>query len=186
MKWIVGLGNPGSQYAATRHNIGFMAVDLLAEQLGITINQSKCKAYIGEGQALGQKVILIKPMTYMNLSGESVRSYMDFYKVKLEDMIVLYDDLDTELGGMRLRYKGSAGGHNGIKSLIQHLGTQNFNRIRLGISRPPIGYDIADYVLSKFAKTDSECLNKVLNQASNAVQFALEHPFDKVMAKYNG
>jgi PTH1 family peptidyl-tRNA hydrolase len=186
VKWIVGLGNPGSQYAATRHNIGFMAVDLMAEQLGITFNQNKCKSLIGEGHASGQKVVLIKPMTYMNLSGEAVRSYMDFYKVKLEDMIVLYDDLDTEFGGIRLRYKGGPGGHNGIKSLIQHLGTQNFNRIRLGVSRPPVGYDIADYVLSKFAKKDTDLLNTVLVQAADALHFAFEHPFDKVMAKYNG
>jgi PTH1 family peptidyl-tRNA hydrolase len=185
MKWIVGLGNPGSKYAVTRHNIGFMALDVLADKLGISINQSKCKAKIGEGQINGEKIVLIQPVTYMNLSGESVRAYMDFYKVQLEDMIVLYDDLDTEFGGMRLRYKGSAGGHNGIKSMIQHLGTQEFNRIRLGISRPPAGYDIADYVLSSFAKGEMEELGTVLERACDAVVDAVHQPFDKVMAKYN-
>lgn len=134
MKWIVGLGNPGPQYEKTRHNVGFMALDALASRHNIQINQSKCKALIGEGHIGGVKTVLIKPMTYMNLSGESLRAYMDYYKADMEDLIVVYDDLDTEVGKIRLRYQGSAGGHNGIKSIIQHTGTQSFNRIRMGIS----------------------------------------------------
>ncbi len=187
MKWIVGLGNPGKQYAATRHNIGFKALDRFAEKLNIAIDQKQCHALIGTGHALNQKIILIKPMTYMNLSGEAVRAYMDFYKVSLEDMIVLYDDLDTDFGAIRLRYKGSAGGHNGIKSIIQHTGTQSFNRVRLGISRPPQGGDeITDYVLSTFNKSEIHTLDQVLEQTSDALIYALEHPFEKVMAKFNG
>lgn len=186
VKWIVGLGNPGKQYATTRHNIGFKALDRFAEKVNTVIDQKQCHALIGTGHALNHKIVLIKPMTYMNLSGEAVRAYMDFYKVSLEDMIVLYDDLDTNFGGIRLRYKGSAGGHNGIKSIIQHTGTQSFNRIRLGISRPLPGYEIADYVLSPFKKSDIQTLDQVLDQTCDALLYALEHPFDKVMAKFNG
>ena len=144
MKWIVGLGNPGPKYEKTRHNVGFMVIDELARRWGIAVNQTKCKALIGEGHVAGVKVALIKPMTYMNLSGESVRAFIDYYKQDIEDGLVVYDDLDTEAGKIRLRYKGSAGGHNGIKSLIAHLNTQNFNRVRMGISRPEPGYAIVD------------------------------------------
>lgn len=186
MKWIVGLGNPGRQYAKTRHNVGFMAVDRFADHLGIKMKDNKSfRAFIGEGQAQGHKVVLIKPQTFMNLSGEAVRAFRDFYKADVEQLIVLYDDLDTEFGKLRLRYKGSAGGHNGMKSLIQHLGTEQFKRIRLGISRPPVGYGVTDYVLSKFARKEREVLDRMLDDACRALHDALEHPFDKVMAKYN-
>jgi peptidyl-tRNA hydrolase, PTH1 family len=186
MKWIVGLGNPGTQYKDTRHNIGFKAVDQFAERLGISISQSKFRALVGEGNFQGEKVYLIKPMTYMNLSGETVRQFMDFYKASLEDFIVVYDDLDTPFGQQRLRYQGSAGGHNGIKSIIQHVGTQTFNRVRLGISRPEPGYDIADYVLSNFSKKEAAELAPVLDKCCDSLEFALKNPFDKVMAKFNG
>lgn len=185
MKWIVGLGNPGSNYEKTRHNIGFMALDALASRHGIAIKTSKCKALIGEGNIQGTKVILIKPMTYMNLSGESVRAFMDYYKAPLEDLIVVYDDLDTEIGKNRLRYQGSAGGHNGIKSIIQHTGTQVFNRIRMGISRPQPGYPIVDYVLSTFPKKESDLLNQSIEEAGDAIEFALTHTFEQTMAKFN-
>lgn len=185
MKWLVGLGNPGRQYAKTRHNVGFMTVDLLAEQWRIKWKADKSKAMLAEAHVLGQKVVLLKPQTYMNLSGEAVRAYMDFYKASIEDLIVIYDDLDTEFGNLRLRYKGGAGGHNGIKSIIQHVGTEQFNRIRLGISQPPAGYDTADYVLSKFSRKDAQTLNHMLQRACEAVHVALEHPFDKVMAQFN-
>lgn len=186
MKWIVGLGNPGSQYAKTRHNIGWMALDELASRHNIDIKQSKCKALIGEGNIDGVKVALIKPMTYMNLSGESVRAFMDYYKVPLEDMLVVYDDLDTEVGKIRLRYQGSAGGHNGIKSIIQHTGTQTFNRVRMGISRPEPGYAIVDYVLSKFAKKELPLLQDSIKRAADAVTFSLNNSFEHTMAKFNG
>ncbi|MNK29082.1 Peptidyl-tRNA hydrolase [compost metagenome] len=185
MKWIVGLGNPGPNYEKTRHNIGFMALDALAARHGIAIKQSKCKAVIGEGNISGTKVALIKPMTYMNLSGESVRAFMDYYKVSLEDLIVVYDDLDTEIGRNRLRYQGSAGGHNGIKSIIQHTGSQVFNRIRMGISRPQPGYPIVDYVLAPFPKKEAELLQQSIDEAGDAIEYALTHTFEQTMAKFN-
>ncbi|SYX87019.1 aminoacyl-tRNA hydrolase [Paenibacillus alvei] len=186
MKWIVGLGNPGTEYAATRHNIGFMAIDSLADRFGIQVRESKCKALVGEGRVGTEKVVLIKPMTYMNLSGEAVRAYMDYYKADIEDFIVLYDDMDTELGKIRLRYQGSAGGHNGIKSLIQHLGTQSFNRVRMGISRPEPGRSIVDYVLSTFPKAGMEDLKQTVERTCDAVEFSLKHSFEQTMAKFNG
>lgn len=186
MKWIVGLGNPGSNYEKTRHNVGFMVVDELSRRWGIPINQNKCKALIGEGNVAGTKVALIKPMTYMNLSGDSVRAYLDYYKLDVEDGIVVYDDLDTAIGKLRLRYQGSAGGHNGIKSLIAQLGTQKFNRVRMGISRPEPGFAVADYVLSRFAKGEQADLEKMINHACDAIEYSLTHPFEDTMGKYNG
>ncbi|MCR8846647.1 aminoacyl-tRNA hydrolase [Paenibacillus sp. SC116] len=186
MKWIVGLGNPGAKYANTRHNIGFMAVDELARRFNIEVKESKFKALFGEGRVGTEKVVLIKPMTYMNLSGESIRAYMDFYKASLDDFIVLYDDMDTELGKVRLRYQGSAGGHNGIKSIIAHTGTQSFNRVRMGISRPMPGRDIADYVLEAFPKADASLLEQTVERTCDAVQYALTNSFEQTMAKYNG
>jgi PTH1 family peptidyl-tRNA hydrolase len=185
MKWIVGLGNPGTSYHKTRHNVGFMAVDELARRWNIAVTQNKCKALVGEGQVNGVKVALIKPMTYMNLSGESVRAFMDYYKVSLEDLIVVYDDLDTEVGRIRLRYQGSAGGHNGIKSIIQHTGTQIFNRVRMGISRPPQGFNIADYVLNNFPKAEAEPLQQMIDRTCDALEFAVKNPFEQTMAKFN-
>ncbi|WP_091176353.1 aminoacyl-tRNA hydrolase [Paenibacillus sp. 1_12] len=185
MKWFVGLGNPGTPYQSTRHNIGFMAVDRFAEKHGIKVTQSKCKALLGEGNVNGTKVYLIKPMTYMNLSGESIRAFMDFFKVPIEDFIVIYDDLDTPFGQIRLRYQGSAGGHNGIKSTIQHLGTQSFNRIRMGINRPLPGYNIADYVLSSFSKEEAKAMPELLDTTCDAMEHALGNSFEKTMAKFN-
>ncbi|QWU16334.1 peptidyl-tRNA hydrolase, PTH1 family [Paenibacillus sophorae] len=186
MKWMVGLGNPGPQYAKTRHNVGFMALDELARRHGIVFNQNKCKSVIGEGVIGGIKTVLIKPMTYMNLSGEAVRAYMDYYKVSLEDMIVVYDDLDTEVGKIRLRYQGSAGGHNGIKSIIQHTGTQTFNRVRMGISRPEPGYAIVDYVLGSFPKKEGDRLGSMVGSTCDALEYSLDHTFEQTMAKFNG
>ncbi|MBD8500678.1 aminoacyl-tRNA hydrolase [Paenibacillus arenosi] len=186
MKWIVGLGNPGTKYANTRHNIGFMAIDELARRFNIEVKETKFKALIGEGRVGTEKVVLIKPMTYMNLSGETIRAYMDFYKASLDDFIVLYDDMDTELGKVRLRYQGSAGGHNGIKSIIAHTGTQSFNRVRMGISRPAPGRDIADYVLEAFPKADASLLEQTVERTCDAVEYALTHNFEQTMAKYNG
>ncbi|SDE53640.1 peptidyl-tRNA hydrolase, PTH1 family [Paenibacillus sp. UNCCL117] len=185
MKWFVGLGNPGKQYEQTRHNIGFMALDRFAARHGIKIAQSKCKALLGEGVVGGQKVYLLKPQTYMNLSGESIRAFMDFYKAPIEDLIVVYDDLDTAYGQIRLRYQGSAGGHNGIKSTIAHLGTQSFNRIRIGISRPAPGRDIADYVLHAFSKDELAHMDTVLDKTNDAMEHLLALPFEKTMAKFN-
>lgn len=186
MKWIVGLGNPGSSYDKTRHNVGFMALDSIAARHNISFGPSKCKALIGEGNIGGTKVVLIKPMTYMNLSGESVRAYMDYYKASLEDLVVVYDDLDTLVGKVRLRYQGSAGGHNGIKSIIQHTGKQTFNRIRMGISRPEPGLAVVDYVLSPFAKKEKQYVQEMIDQSCDAIEYSLEHTFEQTMAKFNG
>ncbi|BBH23346.1 peptidyl-tRNA hydrolase [Paenibacillus baekrokdamisoli] len=185
MKWIVGLGNPGTAYQGTRHNVGFMAVDALAKRWGISVTQSKCKALLGEGNVGGTKVVLLKPMTYMNLSGETVRGFMDYFKADLEDIIVVYDDLDTEVGKIRLRYQGSSGGHNGIKSIIQHTGTQQFNRVRMGITRPKPGMNIADYVLSSFPKAEMDFVSSMVEETCDAIEFALKYPWEQTMAKFN-
>jgi PTH1 family peptidyl-tRNA hydrolase len=185
VKWFVGLGNPGPAYQSTRHNIGFMAMDRFAEKHGIKVTQSKCKALLGEGVVNGSKVYLLKPMTYMNLSGESIRAFMDFFKAPIDDLVVVYDDLDTPFGQIRLRYQGSAGGHNGIKSTVQHLGTQSFNRIRMGINRPAPGYNIADYVLSSFSKDEFKAMPQLLDTTCEAMEHSLGSAFEKTMAKFN-
>ena len=185
MKWIIGLGNPGSKYAMNRHNVGFMAVDRFADRHAISISHNKFKSSYGEGFINGTKVALLKPVTYMNLSGEALRAFLDFTKSTLEDGIIVYDDLDTAFGHIRLRYQGSAGGHNGIKSIVAHTGTQIFNRIRIGISRPAPGLIISDYVLSDFSKQERETLPSVLDKTVDALTAALTEPFDNVMAKFN-
>jgi len=162
-----------------------MVIDELARRWNADVGSRKCKALVGEARLGAEKVALLKPMTYMNLSGESLRAFMDYYKAKPEDMIVVYDDLDTEVGRIRLRYQGSPGGHNGIKSIIQHLGTQTFNRVRVGISRPKPGMVISDYVLSGFAKSEQEDLRKSVEEAADAIEYALGHSFEQTMAKYN-
>lgn len=141
MKLIIGLGNPGKLYEHTRHNIGFDIIDVLANKWGTPLNQMKFNGMYASVHRPEGKVILLKPLTYMNLSGECVRPLMDYFDINVEDIVVIYDDLDLETGKLRLRQKGSAGGHNGIKSLIQHLGTQEFDRIRVGVSRPPDRYE---------------------------------------------
>ncbi|MBP1967217.1 aminoacyl-tRNA hydrolase [Paenibacillus aceris] len=185
MKCFIGLGNPGKQYEMNRHNVGFMAIDRFAAKWGINSFQSKGKGLLGEGNVNGTKVFLLKPMTYMNLSGESMRAILDFYKAKVEDVVIIYDDMDTPFGQIRLRYQGSAGGHNGIKSIIQHAGTQSFNRIRVGVNRPAPGYNIADYVLSNFSKEEMKSLDEVLDLTCEAMLSCLDEPFEKTMGKFN-
>ena len=186
MRWIVGLGNPGGKYAMNRHNVGFMAIDRFAGQHGILVDRNKFKALYGEGVVDGVKVALLKPMTYMNLSGEALRAFLDYTKSTISEGIVVYDDLDTAFGRIRLRMQGSSGGHNGIKSIIQHTGTQQFDRIRIGISRPPAGREIVDYVLADFTKDEREDLPGTLDNVCAAMKVALTQPFDRVMAQYNG
>lgn len=185
MKWIVGLGNPGNPYAGTRHNVGFMAVDRCARRWGIDVGKEECRAVTGSGIINGVKTVLVKPMTYMNLSGEAVHAFLDYYQPDLADLIVLYDDLDTNFGQIRLRYKGGPGGHNGIKSIIQHTGTKQFCRIRIGISRPPAVMDTADYVLGRFGKEEGGTLDEVLERTADALEQCLTEPFEKVMARFN-
>lgn len=185
MKCFIGLGNPGKQYEMNRHNVGFLAIDRFAAKWGISSFQNKGKGLLAEGNVNGTKVFLLKPMTYMNLSGESMRAVLDFYKIKLEDVVIIYDDMDTPFGQIRLRYQGSAGGHNGIKSIIQHAGTQSFNRIRVGVNRPAPGYNIADYVLSNFTKEEMKSLDDVLDLIGEAMLSSMDEPFEKTMGKFN-
>ena len=183
---IVGLGNPGKQYEMTRHNAGFMAIDALSEKYGIDVLEKKHKAIIGKGVIDGQKVILAKPQTFMNSSGESVRELVDYYKPDIEnELIIIYDDITLDVGGLRVRKKGSAGGHNGMKSIIAHLGDENFKRIRVGIGEKPQRMDLADWVLGHFKKEDIDPLKESLDNAINAVSMILAGETDEAMNKYN-
>ncbi len=185
MKLIVGLGNPGREYELTRHNIGFMAIDELAKRWNISLNEQKFKGLFGAGFVNGEKVILLKPLTYMNLSGESIRPLMDYYKIDVEDFIVMYDDLDIPVGKLRLRMKGSAGGHNGVKSTISHLGTQEFQRIRMGIDRPKNGMKVVDYVLGRFTTEETSGVNQSIEKAADACEEWLNKPFLQIMNTFN-
>ncbi|WP_048827608.1 aminoacyl-tRNA hydrolase [Bacillus sp. B-jedd] len=185
MKLIVGLGNPGRQYADTRHNIGFAVIERLADKLGIPLDQAKHKGLFGSGFYKGEKLALLMPLTYMNLSGESIRAAMDFYKLEPEDIVVIYDDLDLPVGKIRLRQKGSPGGHNGIKSTIAHLGTQEFNRVRIGISRPPAGMAVTDYVLGRFRKEEEPLMAEAVEKSAAACEAWFEKPFLQVMNEFN-
>lgn len=185
MKWIVGLGNPGDQYAKTRHNVGFMLVDELSQKWGIPLVKEQHRALIGEGVIDGQKVLLVKPMTYMNLSGEAVGALYRWYKAPLDTLLVVYDDMDLPLGMLRLRLQGSAGGHNGMKSIIQHLGTSAFKRLRIGIGRPPAGTEVVQYVLQPFTDEEKVVVQEALAVAAEAVESWLTQPFEQVMSRYN-
>ncbi|WP_078543203.1 aminoacyl-tRNA hydrolase [Litchfieldia alkalitelluris] len=185
MKLIVGLGNPGKQYEETRHNVGFKVIDELSDRLNIPIDQSKHKGIYGIGTISGSKVLLLKPLTYMNLSGESIRAVMDYYDIQVEDVLVIYDELDIPTGKIRLRQKGSAGGHNGIKSTIAHIGTQEFKRIRIGIDRPQNGMRVPDYVLGRFFKEESELIKEAIDRSASACEKWLDTPFLQVMNEFN-
>lgn len=185
MKVMIGLGNPGKKYEDTRHNVGFMAIDTISKQWDISVTQQKFRALVGEGRIDMQKVLLVKPQTYMNLSGESVSEILKFYKLTHEDILVIYDDLDLPVGKLRLREKGSAGGHNGIKSLIAHLGTQDFKRIKIGIDRPEPGRSVSDYVLGTFPKAEQPDIQKAVELASEASVYWLKESFPNVMNKFN-
>lgn len=185
MKWVVGLGNPGKEYEMTRHNVGFRVVDLFAEKHGIPLRDSKRSAIIGEGRIDGERLLLIKPLTYMNRSGEAVRQVMDWYHLSVDDLLVIYDDLDLPVGSLRLREKGSSGGHNGIKSIISHIGTVAFKRIRIGIGRPPEGIPVPDYVLSSFSKAEKEIVEPSIVKAAEAIYTWCSLPFPQVMNRFN-
>lgn len=185
MKLIVGLGNPGSAYSKTRHNIGFEVIEELAQRSGMPVNQNKFNGVFSLVNQGGEKMILLKPLTYMNLSGESIRPIMEYYDIDIENLLVIYDDLDLPVGKIRLRQKGSAGGHNGIKSTIAHLGTQNFNRIRIGIDRPPLGMKVPDYVLGKFGKDEWQEMQPVIQTCADACEKWINTPFIEVMNQFN-
>ena len=183
---IVGLGNPGKKYENTRHNAGFLAIDELAAKYGISMTEKKHKAVCGSGYIDGIKVLLVKPQTFMNLSGESVRGLIDFYKMDIEsEIIVIYDDVSLDVGQLRIRKKGSAGGHNGIKSIIQHLGTTEFLRIKVGVGEKPKNYDLADYVLGHFSKAEKEIMSEGYNNAIEAVKLMVMGEVDAAMNQFN-
>jgi len=185
VKIIIGLGNPGRKYEDTRHNVGFMAIDKISNQWGLPVQHAKFRAIVGEGRIETEKVLLVKPQTYMNLSGESVAEILKFYKLTPDDLLVIYDDLDLPTGQLRLREKGSAGGHNGIKSLIQHLGTQEFKRIKVGIGRPEPGRSVSDYVLQAFSAAEKPLIDQAVEHAADAAVMWTRDPFVKVMNHYN-
>lgn len=183
---IAGLGNPGKEYANTRHNIGFDVIDVIAEKENISVIEKKHKALIGKGYIAGRKVILAKPCTYMNLSGESVRELIDYYKVDEEtELIVVSDDISLDVGQLRIRKKGSAGGHNGLKNIIQHLGHDNFHRIKVGVGEKPKGYDLADYVLGHFTSGERKIMNETAKLAAEAVETIIGEGADEAMNLYN-
>ena len=186
MKIIVGLGNPGKEYGNTRHNIGFDVIDVLAEEEKISVLEKKHKAIIGKGYIGGEKVILAKPVTYMNLSGESVRELVDYYKVdEKEDLIVISDDISLDVGQLRVRKKGSAGGHNGLKNIIQHLGHDTFMRVRMGVGEKPTGYDLADYVLGHFSKEERKVMDEAAKTAAEAIRTMINVDVDTAMNRFN-
>lgn len=183
---IVGLGNPTLRYEGTRHNVGFDVIDLLADKYNISVDVRKSRAYIGKGIIEGQKVILAKPQTYMNLSGESVRSLADYYKIDEEsELIVLYDDVSLDVGQLRIRKKGSAGGHNGIKNIILHLGTDVFMRVKIGVGEKPKSYDLADYVLGHFSRAERELMEEGYEKCVRAVGMMINGEADAAMNEYN-
>ncbi len=183
---IVGLGNPGKDYANTRHNIGFDVIDALADAAGISVIEKKHKALIGKGVLDGQKIVLVKPQTFMNLSGESVRSVIDYYKVdEAQELIVISDDISLDVGNIRIRKKGSAGGHNGLKNIIAHLGHDTFMRVKMGVGEKPKGYDLADYVLGHFNAEERKAMNEAAKSAIEAIRMMMSGDVDKAMNEFN-
>ena len=181
---VVGLGNPGRKYEHTRHNVGFDIVDVLAQRNNITLARLRCKAVVGEGTIAGQRVALALPQTYMNLSGESVREILSFYKEDPKHLIVIYDDIDIPMGTLRIRKKGSAGTHNGMRSILYQIGSENFPRVRIGIGGERRG-DLADYVISGFSKEDREKIENAILRAADATACIVEKGIEAAMGEYN-
>lgn len=183
---IAGLGNPGKEYENTRHNAGYEVIDALAEKYNISVLELKHKAMIGKGYIEGQKAVLVKPLTFMNLSGESLRMVTDYYKADAEqDLIVVSDDISLPPGQLRVRKKGSAGGHNGLKNIIKMLGTENFQRIRMGVGEKPKNYDLADWVLGHFNKEEKAAMEEATAKAVRAVELMLAEGADAAMNEFN-
>lgn len=183
---IVGLGNPGKEYENTRHNIGFHVIEKIAEQENIDVLEKKHKAVIGKGAVAGQKCILAKPLTYMNLSGESVRELVDYYKAdETAELIVISDDISLDVGQLRIRKKGSAGGHNGLKNIIARLGHDTFIRVKMGVGEKPKGWDLADYVLGRFSAPEQRLMEEAAERAADAVRMIITRGADAAMNEYN-
>ena len=185
MKLIVGLGNPGKEYEKTRHNAGFMVIDALMEMLNLELDKSKFNAIYTVYRYKDDKIIFAKPLTYMNNSGEAVQALMKFYGISSEDLLVIHDDLDLPVGKLRIRYQGSSGGQKGMGSIINHVGTNEIKRIRVGISNNKL-IDTKDYVLGKFSKEDQAILKDTMDRAAHAAVFFFDHSFEEVMSKFNG
>ena len=184
MKLIVGLGNPGKEYENTRHNIGFQTIDKYANKLGISVTKSKFNGLFTETLIDGEKVILLKPQSYINLSGEVIRKFVDFYKIPISDILIIHDDLDLAVGTYKIKKKGSSGGHNGLKNIELHLGTQEYKRIKIGISNNK-NMDTKDYVLGKLSTEENEKLNEVKNTVLNILDDYFKISFEELMSKYN-
>lgn len=183
---IAGLGNPGKQYEGTRHNIGWQVIDEIADKYGIRVLENKFKGLIGKGMIGGEKVILVKPLTYMNLSGECIGEIVNYFKIdETAELIVIADDISLDVGFIRIRKKGSAGGHNGLKSIISHLGHEEFIRMKMGVGDKPAGHDLADYVLGHFNKEENEVLIKVRKDAVLAIETIISDGIEKAMNLYN-
>ncbi|MGM9917249.1 aminoacyl-tRNA hydrolase [Anaerotignum sp.] len=182
---IVGLGNPGRQYEETKHNVGFHVIDKLAEKYDIEVNKFKNKAFVGDGTIKGKRVLLVKPQTYMNLSGESVREIVNFYKIPQERFVVIFDDTSLPCGSVRIREKGSHGGHNGIRNIIDQMGTDEFNRIKVGIGEKPSGWDLADYVLAKFNPDDLPLMEQGMDKAVQGVELMLSRGIKEAANRVN-
>ncbi len=183
---LVGLGNPGREYRETRHNVGFMAVDRLCASFGIKLSRLQSKALTGSGQWASHKIVLAKPQTFMNLSGQAVSSLLRFYKVPLPQLLVIHDDIDLPVGTLRIRPDGGSAGQRGLASIIQQLGTQEFPRLRIGVGRPPGQKEAADYVLKGFTSSDQELITIVLDRAVDAARIFIEHGLEMAMNQYNG
>ena len=186
MKIFVGLGNPGAEYAKTKHNVGFMLADKLSEKIGAENWREKFNALVAESFFCGEKILIVKPQTFMNLSGEAVAPLMNFYKISAENLIVAHDDMDLPVGKIRLRPKGSGGGHHGVESIIQHLGGEkNFSRVRIGIGRPPQNWTVNNHVLSQFSAEDFEKISATIEDLIPAVQCIFSDGIDIAMNKFN-
>ncbi len=185
VKLVVGLGNPGKEYEKTRHNIGFMVVDRLAEKLGVSLSKKKMQGLCGEYSADDEKVYLLKPQTFMNCSGDSVQPFSHFLKISGENMIVIHDDLDLPLGQVKAQWKAGAGGQKGVASIIEQLGHQEFCRLRIGINRPPQKHEVVDYVLRPFSAQDSKIVSEVIDRSVEAVELFIKKGLDPVMQMFN-
>ena len=184
---IVGLGNVGDKYEGTRHNVGFRVADELAERAGVPVQRLKYRALTGQAEIGGARVLLMKPVTFMNLSGEAVRPAADFYKVPADHILVLSDDVSLPVGKLRIRRGGSAGGHNGLKNIIQHLGTDQFPRVKVGVGeKPHPDYDMADWVLGKFQGEDRKAIDQAVQRAADAVECLLREGPERAMSRFNG
>ncbi len=185
MLFIIGLGNPGTKFNGTRHNIGFEVIERLAYDYHIKLDRKKHKAFVGQGVIKGEKVVLMKPQTYMNLSGEAIADVLSFYKETSDKIIVVYDDTSLDVGKLRIRERGSAGGHNGIKNIIAHMKTQEFIRIKVGVGEKPPGWDLADYVLSRFDELEIKTIQASIKMSADAVAMILDVGVEKAMNHYN-